>query len=62
MEKQLSAFSSTSIGTEQSVKSGYNALCGHEEGLNDAVHVARVPQVDQASLAGLRLHNLPQKA
>lgn len=39
----------------------HNSLCGHEEGLEDAVHVAGVPQVDQASLAGLRLPSLPQK-
>lgn len=39
----------------------YNSLCGHEEGLDDAVHEAGVPQVDQASLAGLRLPNLPQR-
>lgn len=39
----------------------YNSLCGHEEGLDDAVHEAGVPQVDQAGLAGLRLPNLPQR-
>lgn len=36
-------------------------LCGHEEGLDDAVHVAGVPKVDQAGLARLRLPSLPQK-
>ena len=39
----------------------HNLLCGHEEGLDDAVHEAGVPQVDQASLTGLRLPNLPQR-
>lgn len=37
------------------------SLCGHEEGLDDAVHVAGVPKVDQAGLARLRLPSLPQK-
>lgn len=36
-------------------------LSGHEEGLDDAVHVAGVPQVDQASFACLRLPSLPQQ-
>lgn len=39
----------------------HNLLCGHEEGLDDAVHEAGIPQVDQASLTSLRLPNLPQR-
>ena len=38
-----------------------NSLRGHEERLDDAVHEAGVPQVDQAGLAGLRLPDLPQR-
>lgn len=36
------------------------SLCGHKKDLDDAVHVASVPQVDQASLACLRLPRLLQ--
>lgn len=35
-------------------------LCGHEEGLDDAVHETGVPQVDQTCLACLGLPSLPQ--
>ena len=36
------------------------SLSGHEEGLDDAVHVAGVPQVDQTGLPSFRLPSLPQ--
>lgn len=39
----------------------HHSLCGHEESLDDAVQEASVPQVDQASLASLRLSNQPQR-
>lgn len=38
-----------------------NSLCGHEERLDDAIHVAGVAQIDQASLPSFRLSTLPQK-
>lgn len=37
-----------------------DSLCGHKKGLDDAVHVTGVPQVDQARFACLRFPGLPQ--
>lgn len=38
-----------------------NSLCGHEQRLDDAIHIAGVAQIDQASLSSFRLPSLPQK-